>query len=316
MSTQTLTPDRPQVGPGAPGERSQVLLASLAIVVCGVTAWSSGFFAPEVSYGTQVRATKAAQQAGPMQQSNVLHEGPLSGPQAAELCGRLIDEGNSAVAEVKDFQATFYSQQRLRDRLKEPETTHIKMRAEPLSVYMKWVEPKKGRELLWNRDTHDGELLIHECGWKGKIAPLVKISPDHRLVAESCRRGIHEVGLWKLMTLIAENRSLLKNPGVEVELTTDQSIGDRACYCFSIKVPEPTKQMPHYLVTLYLDKERKLPLGCEIYDAPSDEGGEPILCESYFYENLEWNVGLTDLDFDHTNPDYCFGKGAATTDVP
>jgi len=310
MSTQTLTPDRPQAAPSPPGEKSQFLMAGLAVVVCGATAWSAGFFSPETSFGTQVRATPTARQ------DHVSHEGPLSGPQAAALCGRLIEEGVTAVAEVKDFRATFYSQQRVRDRLKEPETTQIKMRAEPRSVYMKWAEPKKGRELLWNKDAHDGELLIHECGWKGKIAPLVKIAPDHRLVAESCRRGIHEVGLWNLMTLIAKNRPLLNNPGVEVELTTDKSIGDRACYCFTIKMPEPTQEIPHYLVSLYLDKERKLPLGCEIYEAPNEAGGEPQLCESYFYENLELNVGLTDLDFDHTNPDYCFGNGDATTDIP
>ena len=48
------------------------------------------------------------------------------------------------------------------------------------------------------------------------------------------------------------------------------------------------------------DLESKLPIQIAIYDA------EDRLTEKYGYEHLQLNVGLTDLDFEPTNPDYRF----------
>jgi len=44
------------------------------------------------------------------------------------------------------------------------------------------------------------------------------------------------------------------------------------------------------------------------YDWPTTPGGEAPLIEEYTYYNVKLNVGLTDLDFDKTNPAYNFPK--------
>ena len=50
----------------------------------------------------------------------------------------------------------------------------------------------------------------------------------------------------------------------------------------------------------FFDLESKLPLRIEIYDT-----GDRLM-EQYGYEDLQVNVGLSDLDFDPANPDYKF----------
>jgi len=41
---------------------------------------------------------------------------------------------------------------------------------------------------------------------------------------------------------------------------------------------------------------------------PEGEQSEPEVIEEYTYQNVKINVGLTDKDFDFTNPDYNFHK--------
>ena len=44
------------------------------------------------------------------------------------------------------------------------------------------------------------------------------------------------------------------------------------------------------------------------FNWPEGEQSEPEVIEEYTYQNVKINVGLTDKDFDFTNPDYNFHK--------
>jgi len=57
-----------------------------------------------------------------------------------------------------------------------------------------------------------------------------------------------------------------------------------------------------------VDKALNLPIRYESYDWPRKEGETPKLIEAYTYLNLQLNVGLTDADFDYTNPTYNYPK--------
>lgn len=241
---------------------------------------------------------------------------PMSGPEAGQLCIRWLDEGIAFMKDVKDYRATFYRQERLGRNLGEAEVMSMKMRNDPRAVYLSWIEPHAGRELIWHREAHEGKLLIHECGWKGKLVPIVKLSTKHPLVVASGRHSIHELGLWSLCEMLSKHRKELGQPDVNIQLAVDKSIGDRSCYCFTILFSQRSEELEYHQAVIYMDKQWKLPLGCELYDAPAEDGGEPPLLESYFYEDLEFNVGLDEGEFDPTNPDYHFGKGPASTQIP
>ena len=55
-----------------------------------------------------------------------------------------------------------------------------------------------------------------------------------------------------------------------------------------------------YRAVLNLDFEMKVPVKIQIFDWDDN------LVESYLYENLKLNAGLTDADFDPKNPEYHF----------
>jgi outer membrane lipoprotein-sorting protein len=61
-----------------------------------------------------------------------------------------------------------------------------------------------------------------------------------------------------------------------------------------------TKGYYGYRVVINLDEEKKVPIKIQIYDSGDQ------LVESYGYENLNLNAGLTDDDFDPKNPECRF----------
>jgi hypothetical protein len=287
--------------------RKLLAVGTLVLGTLTLTAWSLGLLSSG-PHDALVRAVET-QKVGD-------HSGPLEGPEAAKLCVEYLNQGLARLESVQDFEAIFYRQERLGANLNEPETMNIKMRCEPRSAFLSWIDPHEGRELIWHRDAHEGKLLIHECGWKGKLIPIVKISTTHPLVVASGRRGIQELGIWNLAQMLGKHRKDIIRPEVRVQMTDDKSIGDRPCYCFVAVFPEAVEGLNYYQATIYLDKEWKFPIGCELFDKPSEEGGEPVLLEAYYYEDMKLNVGLTEEQFDPTNPNYHFGKGPASTQVP
>jgi hypothetical protein len=57
------------------------------------------------------------------------------------------------------------------------------------------------------------------------------------------------------------------------------------------------------IARIFLDHEWDVPVRFETYEWPDDLQGKPRLVEQYTYLELKFDVGLTDFDFDPTNPD-------------
>ena len=83
--------------------------------------------------------------------------------------------------------------------------------------------------------------------------------------------------------------------GKEVEIVTIEAKQNHAAPKF-------------YRLKYYIDKEYGFATGYELFDKPDKENAHPSLLEQYFYSDVKTNVGLTDLDFDVTNPEYAFPK--------
>ena len=81
-----------------------------------------------------------------------------------------------------------------------------------------------------------------------------------------------------------------------------------------IEVTHPTAR-PHFRyerTRWYIDDELKLPVRFEASAWPTAAGQPPALAEELNYRNVELNRGLTDEDFDPSNPNYAFGRQSAT----
>jgi hypothetical protein len=61
-----------------------------------------------------------------------------------------------------------------------------------------------------------------------------------------------------------------------------------------------------YRARVYFDDTLSMPIRYESWSWPTTAGGEPVLEEEYTYLRVQVNVGLTDRDFDISNPSYQF----------
>ncbi|HUY90639.1 MAG TPA: DUF1571 domain-containing protein [Pirellulales bacterium] len=273
-------------------------LCALALVVgCGPgTQTPRPAAAPTKT--TQVKGATAAQRQAtapdPVQ--------PLD--QALTLARRSLE----TLDEVEDYVCEFVKRERVDGELLDEERLEMKLRHKPFSVYMRFLEPKAlaDQEAIYVEGRNDGKLLAHTNGLKGQLFGTLELHPDGFLAMRDNRYPITNAGMKNLVTLLlqlGERRDLLKD--CRVEFNDDGEIDGRDCLLIEISNPRPVGEFHLAKAKIWLDRERNVPLGFESWEWPAD-GGEPVLAESYRYEKLKFDQGLTDRDFDPANPDYSF----------
>ena len=218
---------------------------------------------------------------------------------------KLAAKSLEAMENVKDYEAVIVKRELIGDEL---ETTQmqIKFRESPMSVYLKFIEPHAGREILFQPGKHNDNMLVHETGIASLVGSL-EIEPDSSLAMEHNRYPINRIGLKNLLTLnidrwIRETRM----DGVDVKYYPSAKIGKLSCKVLQITYAKKTDKTRYQSSRLFIDNETNLPIRMQNYDFPTRAGGKPVLVEDYYYSNLKTNVGLKDIDFDPENPNYDF----------
>ena len=184
----------------------------------------------------------------------------------------------------------------------------------PVSVYLKTLEPKSqaGREVIWVQGRNDNKLTAHEAGFLGLIT--VDLMPESRLAMAGSRYPITEIGIEKLLGKLIEKGERDRLLGLVTTRTTEKvAFGGKTCRLMEVIHESPTTvidgktvEFEYYLVQIYIDYERLLPLKYASFSWPKAQGGAPELLEEYTYQDVSLNVGLSESDFDPKNPDYGF----------
>jgi hypothetical protein len=223
----------------------------------------------------------------------------------------------------QDYSATLLKTERVGKSLAPSNSIFLKLRYNPLqpnetsrsvNVYLKFLEPRAqaGREVIYAPERNNGMLQAHEGGMLGLLS--VELTPNSVLAMRGNRYPITEVGIEKLLTKLIEKGERDRKLGdCQVVRTDGETIDERACE--RIDVIHPQKELIHegvpivhefFIAKIWFDKERLLPLKYASYSWPAEEGGEPLLDEEYTYTDLQFNLGLSDEDFDTQHPDYRF----------
>ena len=233
----------------------------------------------------------------------------LTGDAASRFCLLMLEDAQRTLANVDDVSATFHKMERIEGVVQELNVMDLKVRRAPLSVYMKWQSPHEGREIIWQENAHEGQIVVHAGGWRRKLVPILKIDPYGERAMEYNRRPVTQVGLWNFNARLLENlRQDLTRPTVQVWMTQDRQIGSRHCYCFHVQHPEPADGLEYHKMLAYIDKDLGLAVACELYGWPLTDAPEGLpLEESYAFCDVRLNPGLSDLDFDPANPAYEYG---------
>jgi len=194
----------------------------------------------------------------------------------------------------------------------------MKLRHRPFSVYMRFIEPPSsaGQEAIYVEGKNEGKLLGHTTGLTGRLTGTVALDPKGFLAMRDNRYAITDAGMKNLvekLIKLGETPGLLD--GCSVGFDEEATVDERPCTCVEISVPRPPKPKSKrrrkgafMLATarIFLDREWNAPVRFETYDWPDDGKGEPHLVEQYTYMQLKFDQGLTDADFDKTNPEYAF----------
>lgn len=237
-------------------------------------------------------------------------EGRLEGAPANQLLLDMLLVVAKRLDAIDGYTATFHKQERLKGVLGPDQTMAMKVRQRPFAVYLKFLAPHPGKEVVYAEGHRDNKVIAHSTGVSRWLVPRLAVPPDHPLALAETRHAITEVGLSNLTAkLIGFRRLDLTDPeAVTILDTTTDNAGRR--WLRSVHVhPRKASARPFTRVEVLYDPETRFPLRISNYDWP-DAGhkGELLLAERYAYDDLNLNAPLSALDFDPANPAYAFHR--------
>ena len=202
---------------------------------------------------------------------------------------------------VRDYSCTFKKQERIDGDLAEPQTISMKVRHDPFSVYMKFLQPYAGREVLYVAGQRENQMLVLESGWK-RIAGKLELDPQGAMAMRGQKHPITDIGIRNLtakIKAVAEAEAQFLES--EVAVNPNMKIGDRPVTLIQVTHPQPRRNFHAHVWRVFLDNELKVPVHYDSYLWPEGAQEAPPLESSYTYGNLKINGGLTPQDFDPEN---------------
>jgi outer membrane lipoprotein-sorting protein len=212
---------------------------------------------------------------------------------------RQLQETEAALAKVDNYTAVFHRIERVNGKLIPEETTFLKFKR-PFKVYMRWIKPFEGQESLYVQGTNRNKIRAHGTGFASLVT--VNLNPTNKLAMENSRHPITDAGLENLVKKIGSNlrRGLRAGELTSLDHGEQTVYGRKTRELEGVLPKDPAKGYYCYRCIVNLDVETKMPIKTQIFN------WDDQLIESYGYENLGLNPGLTNKDFDPKNPEYHF----------
>jgi hypothetical protein len=205
---------------------------------------------------------------------------------------------------VADYSCTLVKRERLDGQLAEHQHLYLKVRHEPFSVYVKFLQPNQGREVLYVAGQNENKLIALEGGWKRRFMQPVSLDPAGMIAMRGQKYPITRIGIRNLVDeyLAIASRD---TKYAECNLTSDPNatIEGRSCTLIQASHPVPRKEFRGHVARVFLDNELRVPIYYDSYGWPAREGADPPIEESYYYSNLKINNGFGARDFEKDNPE-------------
>ncbi len=292
-----------QSGDKSPHSKGRLLVLGVCAALC-VLAWTS------------VQGAAAESSPAPSASDSTAPSSTPAPSRGKHSLFPVLEWAKRAVAriekEVPDYSAILLKRESIDGCLSDPQRILLKVRHEPLSVYVYCYDPpdRRGEEAIYVAGRNDGNLLGHTTGITGALLGTMSLKPDGTIAMDGQRHPLTEIGILHLCRRIAQVAEKGVNfPQCKVETTHDEKIGDRGCRCIQIRNPDDRQQFLFSQLRIYVDDELDLPIRFEAYDWPDKPGGDPPLAEQYTYAKLKLGAALTDTDFDVRNPRYGYAEG-------
>lgn len=213
----------------------------------------------------------------------------------------LLIECEKSFASIEDYTAVFVKHQRIRGRLRKPETIFLKFK-KPYAIYMKWIKmPDEGKEVIYVEGKNDGKLIGHPGGILNLFTPPLHLSPDSPLAMSGNLKPITQAGVGNAIdSILRVSRQAEAAGDLQMSYKGKRKFEGRQVHAIERILPDG-KGYPNCRAVIFIDDEVKLPIYYAAYDAKNQ------LVEEYIYRDLKLNVGLTEKDFSTSNPEYGYG---------
>ena len=217
---------------------------------------------------------------------------------------RLAAQSLETMEAIEDYEAVLVKRELIGSELRTSQM-QIRLREEPKGVYLKFIEPHAGREVIFQPEANDGMMQVHETGIASLVGTL-EIDPQGDLALRENRYPINKIGLRNLLSLMID-RWLQETEvsGAQVKYYPNATVGELSCKVVEVTYAQKQDDLRYQTSRLYIDAATNLPVRVQNYEF-NPRGGEAVLVEDYYYSNLQTDVGLENIDFDTTNPNYGF----------
>jgi hypothetical protein len=234
--------------------------------------------------------------------------GVLDGIEAKRLLLASASRVADRLARVECYTATLRKRERISGKLGVEQTLALKVRNRPFAIYLKFLAPKAGKEVVYAEGFHKNKLIAHNGDWTRKLIPRLAVEPDSALALADSRHPVTEAGLVHLANkLLAFRKMDLDDPDARTTLdrTTDAEGRTWLRSVHTHTIADGTR--PFARVEVLYDPTTQFPLRISNYEwAAPGHSGELDLAERYAYDDLKLDVPLSATDFDPANPEYAF----------
>lgn len=213
----------------------------------------------------------------------------------------------TALQMLPGYTCTFTKNEQLKKGQMLRQVVSLKFRREPFSVYLKYIEPNAGREVIYVDGRNKGKLQVHEATGLAAVIGTISLFPNGGEAMKENRYPVTMIGMEKMLDVVIEEwEAIAKDPSVKVDLYPQAKIGDAECTMYEILYAVPREPLRNHKSRIYFDKKTKFPIRSEQYAFPVKQGDEPPLVEEYTYSDLKIDAPPVDADFDLKNTSYGF----------
>jgi Protein of unknown function (DUF1571) len=235
-------------------------------------------------------------------------EGELAGDQAKKLLLASALLSTARLSRIESYTATLRKQEKLGGQLGRESVLTMKVRNRPFAIYLKFLSPKPGKEVLYAEGHHDNKVIAHNGDWTRKLVPRLAVAPDSPLALADQRHPVTEAGLVHLASKLLKFRKMDMGDA-DATTTLDRTTDDEGrAWLRSVHTHGVADgSRPFVRVEVLYDPINQFPLRISSYDWPAPgRSGELELAERYAYDDLKLDAPLSAADFDLANPDYAF----------
>lgn len=241
---------------------------------------------------------------------NISHGDTEIAPHPIDPALSLVRECQERFAKVQDYTAVFLKQEMVGRTLLPQQFMEAKFREQPRSVYLKWMQPDEGREVIYVEGQNNDKLVTHVTGIAKALTGTLMLDPDSPTARKGHRHSIREAGIGNMIEKLIVHWEFERQYNQTVVDITHVKLNGRPCFLINSAHPYPDEgKFMYHTCKVFIDKQLVLPIRIEGYAYPQQVGKTPgPLLECYTYANLQVNVGLSDIDFSADNPHYGYSR--------